>query len=35
MKMDNHTVVQLKAFTKERGVRGYYKLTKAELINAF
>ena len=32
--MDNHTVVQLKAFAKEPGIRGYYKLRKAELINA-
>ena len=31
--MDNHTVVQLKAIAKERGVRGYYKLRKAELIH--
>ena len=32
--MENHTVVQLKAIAKERGIRGYYKLTKAELIHA-
>ena len=32
--MDNHTVVQLKVFAKERGMRGYYKLRKAELIHA-
>ena len=32
--MDNHTVVQLKAIAKERGIRGYYKLRKAELIHA-
>ena len=32
--MDNHTVVQLKANTKERGIRGYYKLRKAKLIHA-
>ena len=31
--MDNHTVVQLKAIAKERGIRGYYKLRKAELIH--
>ena len=30
--MDNHTVVQLKAIAKERGIRCYYKLRKAELI---
>ena len=33
-KMDNHTVAQLKAIAKERGIRGYYKLRKAELIHA-
>ena len=33
-KMENHTVVQLKAIAKERGVRGYYKLRMAELIHA-
>ena len=33
-KMENHTVVQLKAIAKKRGVRGYYKLRKAELIHA-
>ena len=32
--MVNHTVVQLKAIEKERGIRGYYKLRKAELIHA-
>ena len=32
--MENHTVVQLKAIVKERGIRGYYKLKKAELIHA-
>ena len=32
--MDNHTVVQLKAIAKERGIRGYCKLRKAELIHA-
>ena len=30
--MENHTVVQLKAIAKERGIRGYYKLRKAELL---
>ena len=32
--MENHTVMQLKAIAKERGIRGYYKLRKAELIHA-
>ena len=32
--MANHTVVQLKAIAKERGIRGYYKLRKAGLIQA-
>ena len=32
--MNNHTVVQLKAIAKERGIRGYCKLRKAELIYA-
>ena len=32
--MKNHTVVQLKAIAKERGIRGYDKLRKAELIHA-
>ena len=32
--MNNHTVVQLKAIAKERGIRGYYQLRKAELIHA-
>ena len=34
MKMKNHTVMRLKAIAKERGVRGYYKLRKVELIYA-
>ena len=32
--MDNYTVVQLKAIAKERGIRGYYKLRKVQLIHA-
>ena len=32
--MENHIVVQLKVIAKERGIRGYYKLRKAELIHA-
>ena len=31
-KMENHTVVQLKAIAKEQGIRGYYKPRKTELI---
>ena len=30
--MKKHTVVQLQANAKERGIRGYYKLRKAKLI---
>ena len=30
----NHTVVQLKAVAKERGIRGYNKLRKAKFIHA-
>ena len=32
--MENHTTLQLKAIAKERDIKGYYKLRKAELINA-
>ena len=32
--MENHTAVQLKSIAKERGIRGYYKLRKSELIHA-
>ena len=31
--MENHTIVQLKAIVKERGIKGYYELRKAELIH--
>ena len=34
IKMNNNTVKQLKAVAKERGIKGYYKFRKAELINA-
>ena len=32
LKMENITVVKLKALAKQRGIKGYYKLRKAELI---
>ena len=32
--MNNHAEVQLKAIENKRGIRGYCKLRKAELINA-
>ena len=32
--MENHTIVQLKAITKERVINGYYKLRMEELIHA-
>ena len=34
LQMDNYKVVQLKAIAKERGIKGYYKLRKSELIHA-
>ena len=33
--MENHIVAQLKVIAKERGIRDYYHLRKAELIHAF
>ena len=32
LKMDNITVIKLKSLAKHRGIKGYYKLRKAELI---
>ena len=32
LKMDKITVVKLKTLAKQRGIKGYYKLRKAELI---
>ena len=32
--MENYAVMQLKAIAKERGVRGYHKLRKVELIHS-
>ena len=32
--MENHTIFQLKAIEKERGIKGYYTLRKAELTHA-
>ena len=33
--MDNTTVIKLKTRAKQRGIKGYYKLRKAELIQKF
>ena len=30
--MDNITVIKLKTLAQQRGIKGYYKLRKAELI---
>ena len=30
--MDNITVIKLKTLAKQRGIKGYYKLRKAEMI---
>ena len=32
LKIDNITVIKLKALAKQRGIKSYYKLRKAELI---
>ena len=32
LKMDNITVIKLKDIAKQCGIKGYYKLRKAELI---
>ena len=31
--MNNITVINLKALAKQRGIKGYYKLRKAQLMN--
>ena len=33
LKMNNFTVIKLNALAKQRGIKGYYKLRKAELIH--
>ena len=33
LKMNNVTVIELKAFAEEHGIDGYYILSKAELIH--
>ena len=35
LKIDNITVINLKTLVKPRGIKGYYKLGKAELIHKF
>ena len=32
LKMDNIIIIKLKTLAKQRGIQGYYKLRKAELI---
>ena len=33
LKVNNITVIELKALAKQRDIKGYYKLRKAELIH--
>jgi len=33
IKMNNNTIRELRAIAKERGLRGYYKLRKTELVH--
>jgi len=33
IKMNNHSIRELRIIAKERGLRGYYKLKKAELVD--
>ena len=35
LEMDNITVIKMKTLAKQRGIKGYYKLRKAELIQKF
>ena len=35
LKMDSITVIKLKTLAKQRGIKGYYKLRKADLIQKF
>ena len=32
LKLDNITIIKMKALAKQHGIKGYYKLRKAELI---
>ena len=34
-KMDNITVINLRAVAKQRGIKGYYKLRKDEMLDKF
>ena len=33
LKLNNINIIELKAIAKQRGIKGYYKLRKAELIH--